>query len=314
MTIDLCGMQLEHPVMNAGGTAKSLAEIRALMQSAASAKVIGSLKGVNTETAGNPEPNEFLDPRGAYMLNAKGLPEGGLAYYARDDIHEALFDLMTEASGTPIVLSMAPKAGLKYLDQLLMLAHIWGVDALELNLSCPNVWDASGNQQQLICFNPQAVRENVSALVDLLRQYEADDWPVGLKVSPYSDPTLLKQIAQVVVELSRMPGMPRLYVVTSNTYPNALALKSDGSSEISVRYAGMSGPALKPIALGQVSQWMEALDRTDIPVVGVGGISSGQDVADYLAAGAVAVQVGTHFWNRGACVFEEIVSEWVALP
>jgi dihydroorotate dehydrogenase (fumarate) len=313
MTIDLCGMQLEHPVMNAGGTAKSLEELRALFNSAASARVIGSQTGVKA-TTGNPQPNEFLDPAGVYMLNSKGLPDLGVGYYARDDISQALFDLTTDTVGAPVILSLAPKGGHADMDALLKLAHIWSVNALELNLSCPNVWDASGNQQQLACFNPLAVRESVSALADFLRQYQTDDWPVGLKVSPYSDPVQLKQIAQVIIDLSRQPGMPRLYVVTSNTFPNALALRPDGQSEISVRYGGMSGPALKPIALGQVSQWAEALHPMNIPVVGVGGISSGQDVADYLAAGAVAVQVGTHFWNRGARVFEEIVAEWVALP
>lgn len=312
MSIDLCGMTLEHPLMNAAGPGKSLQDIQRIFRSAVSAPVLGSFTGTKRERTGNPEPNEFHSSDGIFMLNSKGLPDPGLIYYSRDDVYAELSDLMLR-DPRPVILSMAPQNGLADMEDLLKLAHIWSVQGLELNLSCPNVWDASGNQKQLACFNRRAIIESLSALADLLRRFEIHDWPVGIKVSPYSDPMTLEWMAQTIIELSRHPGMPRLYVVTSNTFPNALALDRRGKSVISVKYAGMSGPALKPIALGQTSMWAEALDRTGIPVVGVGGIRTGQDVADYLHAGATAVQVGGHYWQRGERVFEEILAEWLAL-
>ena len=84
---------------------------------------------------------------------------------------------------------------------------------------------------------------------------------------------------------------------------------------MSSKYGGYSGPAYKPIALGQVYQWVEALRDcgSQIPVVGVGGISSGRDVADFLAVGATAVQVGTSYWRAGQRSVEPIVAEWLDL-
>ena len=110
--------------------------------------------------------------------------------------------------------------------------------------------------------------------------------PIWVKLSPYSDPGLLKEVAEVINEAPP----PVAAVVTCNTFPNAYAGK--GAISPMGGLAGLSGPALKPIALGQVVQFRKHL-KEEIDVIGVGGITTGNDAVDFFEAGAKAVQCTT---------------------
>lgn len=90
--------------------------------------------------------------------------------------------------------------------------------------------------------------------------------------------------------------LPVSYVVTCNTFPNALELGGNLQSVIGVGLAGLSGTAMLPIGLGQVKQLREHL-REEIGVIGVGGISTGWHIMAYLSVGADAVQASTAYWN-----------------
>ena len=311
MTIDLCGMQLEHPVTIAPGMVKTLAELEAAVNSSASAIVIGSLTGSLDERLGNPEPRSLYDPDRGYMLNAMGLPEPGLRYYWE---HESEFLQLLElarARGKKIILSIAPLGDFEEsLRHLLHLAAVWNVHAIELNLGCPNVW-GSGEQKSIASFDIKGMERQIALVVGLWKGR------VGLKVSPYSNPEELKAAAKMIADYTwneKLGLRDRIYIVTSNTFPNALVMQG-GKSYLSTVLGGFSGPAYLPIALGQVYQWVEALKSFDspIPVVGAGGISSGQDVADFLTCGAAAVQVAADYWHRSPSTIECIVAEWVAL-
>ena len=161
MTIDLCGMQLEHPVTIAPGMVKTLAELEAAVNSSASAIVIGSLTGSLDGRVGNPEPRSHYDSEHGYMVNAMGLPEPGLQYYWD---HESeflqLLDL-AHARGKKIILSIAPLGDFEEsLRHLLHLATTWKVDAIELNLGCPNVW-GSGEQKSIASFDIEGMERQI---------------------------------------------------------------------------------------------------------------------------------------------------------
>ena len=214
---------------------------------------------------------------------------------------------MARESGKKIILSIALlEADDVVLGRLLDLARLWRVDAIELNLGCPNVW-GGGQQKMIASFDAESVRFQVS--------WVAQEWggPLGLKMSPYSNPAELESMAELLANLCRRYD-DRVYIATSNTFPNALAMVR-GKPALAMRYAGFSGPAYLPIALGQASQWAEKLQKlgSEIQVVGVGGITTGQDVADFLMVGATAVQVGAQFVERGPTVFERIVADWAQL-
>jgi dihydroorotate dehydrogenase (fumarate) len=310
MTIDLCGMELEHPVMNAAGVVKTIRELEVAVISPLSAIVIGSLTGSQEERVGNPEPCLIYDRARGYVVNAMGLPEPGLDYYDKSYNASRWLKLldMARADGKKIILSIAPLGDfLENLEILIGLAKKWEVDAIELNLGCPNVWSASW-QKPIASYDRDGIFQQVRSV---LRCW---DGPVGLKMSPYSNPLELRRAALLIAQLTCNPAdRHRVYIVTSNTFPNAVVVK-DGKPSLSVEYGGFSGPAYLPIALGQVLQWVRALKEYEskAPVVGVGGITTGQDVRDFLNLGAVAVQVGWKYFDRGPASVEQILANcWI---
>ena len=132
---------------------------------------------------------------------------------------------------------------------------------------------------------------------------------IGLKLSPYSDPGLLTRVATAIRELETVG-----YVALSNTFPNALILDSSGHSVITTGLAGLSGLAMKPIALGQVWQFAAVLEGT-VDIVGVGGVTTGADIIDFQNAGAKAVQASKVFWNANEDpgVYSDILTGFVDL-
>jgi dihydroorotate dehydrogenase (fumarate) len=279
---------LDHPIMNAAGTCKSLEDVRLLARSSVAAVMVGSI---------TKEPREQNDgvaywSNDAYSLNSLGLPNRGLDYY-REHLGE-MADLC-HGAGKPLFLSVAP-FGIDELREILeAVAGMNAVDAIEINLGCPNVW-AAGAQKRIFCFDLGYVE---SALV----ASEPVSIPVGLKVSPLSDPEYLRELAV------KVDGRTA-FVTAINTFPNAYSM-TDGKPDIGATegFAGLAGPALKPIALGQVAQYHKLLRST--PIVAAGGVTTGRDVADYLAAGATIVQLNTAFANRGIQVFSTILEEYL---
>ena len=294
----LCGIELEHPVLNAAGTCKSVEDVAELARCAVAAITVGSI--TVAARAGNGGATYHSDD--GYSLNALGLPNRGLGYY-RARLPEMV--RLAHAAGKPLVVSIAGFAVEEYAEAAATVAAA-GVDLLELNLACPNVWDG-GAQKRIACFDPGQTAAICAAVGEALTTTPV---PYGVKISPFSDPAALAGLAEVLAKAAADGGGPR-YVCTSNTFPNALAFDDAGRAVIGVELAGLAGPALRPVALGQIRQLRQLLPAT-IELVGAGGVTTGRDVADFLRAGASAVQLATAFWNREGdpAVFGDIAADW----
>lgn len=293
LATSLSGVELEHPLMNAAGTCKTLEDVTKFARSAVSAIVVGSI--TLEDRMGN-QGNVYW-PGQSYSLNSLGMPNRGQVYY-RENLPQMVE--IAHKAGKPLILSVAGFSPAEY-GELAQLAHDAGVDFIELNLGCPNVWDG-GLQKRIASFDP-------SGIVTIMAEVErliADGSLVGVKLSPYSDPGMLAEVAEAI------SGLPICYVAASNTFPNSLTVDGAGKSVIDVGLAGLSGIAMKPVGLGQVKQLHQLLPST-IQLIGVGGISNGQDVQDYLHVGASATQAATVYWNsnENPGVFGDILSDLI---
>src|ERR687893_897052 len=224
--------------------------------------------------AGNPPPRVVETPAG--MVNSIGLQNPG--------VHAFLQDLDAFDLGVPIFVSVAGDT----VDEFALLCEILAgedrVSAVELNLSCPNV-ECGG---LAFCAGPASVEEVVGAC----------------RVAVPGKPILAKLTNEGVVENARAAesaGADGLTIM--NTIP---ALTVDARARKVLVRGGLSGPAIKPVALRAV---YDVFGTVDVPVVGSGGVASGTDVAEFMLAGATAVQIGTASFVRDP---QEILDEFTA--
>lgn len=277
----LAGIDLEHPLMNAAGTCKTFEHAKRFARSAVSAIVVGP---VTPEERDGNSGNVYWQGE-FYSLNSLGMPNPGESNFF--SYHWPRIREVALMGNKPVILQIAGFNAQDY-AHVARQATRQGVEHVELNFGCPNIWD-DGTQKGIISFDPEAI----VLIVKMMR--EVFGGPMGIKLSPYSDPELLKRVAEAINSLDTDVG----YVACSNTFPNAFVVDSvTGNSVISVGggLAGLSGKAMKPIAMGQVKQFQALLDYADI--VGVGGINNWKDVMDFHLAGARAVQASTVFWNK----------------
>jgi dihydroorotate dehydrogenase (fumarate) len=235
---------------------------------------------------------EFL--RLGHGLNSYGMPNMGFVAAARQ------FEVMDQEQ--PLMVSVAGFSVDDYVRGAALFARLPNVSAIELNLGCPNT---QGDHPDIMSFNPGAVRkilETLSALQGGLSK------PIWLKFSPYSNPAELKRMAELVNGFKDDLG---LTVVTCNTFPNAYA----GDRKITPNngMSGLSGPAMKQIALGQVKQFRQNL-AGEIDVIGIGGITTGDHIMDFLDAGAKAVQITSlaHWSGDPGSFFEQLLEQKTA--
>jgi len=258
------------PFMIGAGVAKTPARAKEWLQIAP--VVAGSFTSHKREQ----NPGQVLWPEGlveflatGYGLNSYGMPNRGVA----DDTKE-----LDRYKGTqPLIVSVAGFEPRHYFAGALAVHQCQGAAAVEFNLGCPNT---QGEHSEITSFQSETIREILDGVVS-----HGYRMPIWLKFSPYSNPSELKRMADLVNEFA---GRLSLAVVTCNTFPNAYA----GGGKITPNggLAGLSGPAMKPIALGQVKQFREHLDER-IDVIGVGGATVADDIVDFINAGASAVQV-----------------------
>jgi len=174
----------------------------------------------------------------------------------------------------PLIVNIAAFSIWDYVRGVEKFSALKSVSAITLNLSCPN----SGHGE-IMSF----VRKDVAKLLKRLDRTKQTK-PIWLKFSPYSNPAELKRMAEL---MNRYPRLVRA-VVTCNTFPNAYA--GPDTIDPNNGMGGLSGRALREIARGQCRQWRQHLDPS-IDVIGVGGITTGDDVIDRLHDGAKAVQI-----------------------
>jgi dihydroorotate dehydrogenase (NAD+) catalytic subunit len=165
---------------------------------------------------------------------------------------------------------------------------------IEVNISCPNVGDEFGT--------PFAGSPQSAAAVTEAVKRAVGDGPISVKLAP-NVPDIAR-IAAACVEA----GADALTAV--NTMPGMLIDVEAGRPVLSNRVGGVSGPALKPVALRCVYALRRAVD---VPIIGTGGVTTGRDAAEMLMAGATAVGVGSAVWYRGVAALGEITQELAAL-
>jgi len=268
LATSLCGIRLRNPVLAASGTFAYGLEFEKLVDLNALGGFV--VKGLSREPIeGNPPPRIYETESG--MINSIGLQNIGVRAFVTEKL-PALAKLRTAV--------LANVFGYKvddYVEVVRVLNDYAGLAAYELNVSCPNT--AHGG----IYFSsdPALLSEVVSAVKQAARR------PVVVKLSP--NVSAIEPLARA----AEAAGADALSLV--NTFVSLAIDAHTRRPRIGAGFGGLSGPAIKPIALRLVCQAARAVR---IPVIGLGGISTGADAAEFLIAGASAVQVGTAtFWD-----------------
>jgi len=271
MTPDLStkigALTLQNPVLTASGTFGYGEEVADLVD-------LSRLGGIVCKTvtraprAGNAPPRTAETPAG--MLNAIGLQNVGLDVFRRDKMP------FLRACGTKLIVNIAGESAQDFSFLCAQLSATEGIDALELNISCPNV--AHGLDFSTDPFQTESV-------VAACRR--ATPLPLWAKLSPnVSDISLLARAAQE-------GGADALTV--ANTFVGMAIDTRTKRPRLSNGTGGLSGPAIRPLALR--AAW-KCAGAVQIPIIGVGGIVTGSDALEFLIAGASAVQVGTATFVR----------------
>ena len=270
LSLTLCGVPLKNPVIAASGTFGFGHEYAEIIDVSRLGGISG--KGLTLNgSAGNAGERVYETPSG--MLNRNGLDNPGVKHFVE---HEAAF---LRSLGPAVICNLGGHCEEDYLEGAVLLNEA-DIDILELNISCPNV-KAGGMAFGLL---PETA-------ADITRKVKTvSHHPLMVKLSPNA-PDLVS-----VARACEAAGADALSLV--NTFLGmAIDVKRKKPVFDNV-YAGLSGPAIRPIALRMVHQVAHAVQ---IPVVGMGGIATAEDALMFLMAGARAVQIGTMtFANPGA--------------
>ena len=264
LEVDLAGVQLRNPVLTASGCFHYGKEFEPYFDLSKLGGVI--VKSLSVRPwPGHPPPRGAETPSG--MLNAIGLQNPGVAGFWDREL-PWLVD-----RGVPVIASIVGTSVEEFARVADRLRGAPGVVALEVNISCPNLEDRS----RMFSSNADAT----GAVIRGVRRVASQ--PIFTKLSP--DVTDIVEIAQAAVRA----GTHGLSVM--NTTLGMAVDTETFQPKLSTFTGGLSGPAVKPIAIRCVYQVSRAFP--DVPIIGQGGISSGEDVAEFLLAGAWAVAVGT---------------------
>ena len=277
MSVSVAGTELKNPVIAASGTFGYGVEFEDVV----TLERLGGFvtKGLSPEPMpGNPPPRLFETAAG--MLNAIGLQNIGVVAFLNEKLPQ-----LRKIKNIVFFCNVFGHAQEDYEEVVRALNDGEGISAYELNVPCPNT-KCGG-----ITFgtDPRMLSDVVSAVKKIATR------PVIVKLSP--NVTSVPEMARVAEEA----GADAISLV--NTFV-AMAIDAETRRpRISNITAGLSGPAIKPIALRMV--W-EAAKAVKIPVIGIGGISTAEDVIEFMLAGATAIEVGTvNFWDP--CASETLV-------
>ena len=256
-------LELKNPVMTASGTFGYGTEYADFMDISRLGAII--VKGTTlAPRQGNPYPRMAETPSG--MLNAVGLQNKGVDYFV-DHIYPEVRKI-----GTNIIVNVSGSCIDDYVQTASIINTLDDIPAIELNISCPNVKQGG----MVFGVNPDSAAQVVSAV------RKAYDKTLIVKLSP--NVTDITEIARAV------EGAGADSVSLINTMLGMAIDAEKRKPILSTITGGMSGPAVKPVALRMVWQTAKAVK---IPVIGLGGICSATDAIEFLLAGASAIQIGT---------------------
>ncbi len=275
LNINFAGLKLKNPTVLASGilgySTESLTSI-----------VEGGAGAVVTKSIGTKPRTGYANPTVAQakygLINAMGLPNPGIDAYVQEISHAKT------ALSVPLIVSVYGYSPEEYALTAKKAAEA-GADAVELNVSCPHVKETGSEIGQ----NPTVLAEVVKKVKAAVHK------PVIVKLSP--NVTDIVAIAEAAVKA----GADALTAV--NTV-KAIAIDAETAIPIlSNKRGGLSGPAIKPIALRCV---YDICERVKVPVMGCGGITNWRDAVEFIIAGASAVQIGTAIALKGSAVFETV--------
>jgi dihydroorotate dehydrogenase (NAD+) catalytic subunit len=259
-------LELPSPVLAAAGCAGAGRELAQFVDVARVGAVVS--KSIMTEPrTGHPAPRLAETPSG--LLNSAGLPGPGIDAFLQRDLPWLL------SRGARVVVSIAGQTTREYGVLAARLSDAAGVSALEINLSCPNAEDAG----RLFALDPEAASAVIAAVRGSLRY----DLPAFAKLAP--DVTDIVAMAAACVSAGA-DGLSLINVMQGMAIdPVRLRPALAGG------YGGLSGPAIRPVAVRCVWQVREAFP--DVPIIGTGGVRTGRDALELLLAGASLIGIGT---------------------
>lgn len=260
--VKIAGVEFKNPVMTASGTFGSGMEYSDFVDLNKLGAVV--TKGVaNVPWPGNPVPR-VAEVYGG-MLNAIGLQNPGIDVFVERDLE------FLKKYDTKVIVNVCGKSVEDYLEVVERLGDEKRVDMLEINVSCPNVKEGA------IAFG-----QNKDALFDITEKIKkVAKQPIIMKLSP--NVTSISEMAKAA-EAAGADAISLINTITGmkiDIYKRKFALAN--------RTGGMSGPAIKPVAVRMV---YEASHAVDIPVIGMGGIANAEDAIEFIMAGATAIAVG----------------------
>ena len=271
LATSVCGISLKNPVLAASGTYAYGVELKGLVDLAELGGIV--VKGLSREPMNGNSPPRLFETQGG-MINSVGLQNIGARAFVRDKLPEL------RSAGTPIFANVFGYSVEDYVEVAHVLEDAEGLAGYELNVSCPNTRHGG----IFFSSDPALLAEVVTAVRRASRR------PLIVKLSP--NVARLEPLARAAAEA----GADGISLV--NTF---VALAIDARTRrprLGAGFGGLSGPAIKPVALRMV---YEAAQAVKIPVIGLGGIATGVDAAEFLIAGASAVEVGTaSFWDPSA--------------
>jgi dihydroorotate dehydrogenase (NAD+) catalytic subunit len=274
LAVDLDGVVFPTPVLAASGCFNSGREMKDVVD-------LSRVGGIVTKsvtlapTKGLPTPRMAETASG--MLNAIGLQNSGVdEFLARDAPFIA-------ASGVPTMISVAGRSVEEFAQVVLRLRDVTGVVAIEANISCPNV----ERRNQVFACHPDQASEVIGSISRLSRL------PIFAKLT--ADVTNITEVAEACVRA----GAHGLSLI--NTLLGMAIDVSTFRPKLGAVTGGLSGPAIRPLAVRCVYQVAQVLPG--VPIIGIGGITSWTDAVEFMLAGAWAVQVGTaNFFNPSATI------------
>jgi len=262
------GLVLPNPVLVASGTFGYGTEYLQYVE-------LSQLGGIVVKTltleprSGNPGPRIVETPAG--MLNAIGLQNIGIEAFLREQLPEI------QTYGVPIIANIYGESTQEFVELAERLSSADGVSGIELNLSCPNIEHGeTGAAGLMVAQDPSAV----TRVVDAVRR--STELPVIAKLSP--NVTSVQLIARSAVDA----GADAISLI--NTLHGMVVDIETRKPRLANVTGGLSGPAVRPVAVRMV--W-ETANVVDIPVIGIGGITSAADAVEFMIAGAHAVAIGS---------------------